>query len=261
MSNTPQNSFYDWYQTWQDLADFGGPNLDDEEWQRRINEIIRLWSEEPPGDWRRRLATNFKVRGLLAPGEIYRRGDDECPNTGEHQIEKDIIFNRITCFSDEYSFEPVVNAFPCAMDNIGGGRRANVEVDLLGILKVEGAIHPLICEIKTGKKGSKNPWYAAVENLRQLRLFIDNEDNLKCIKEKRGDASMTFVAPVGVVVAKPGYYTAKGQKINSMEPTRKLLKQLQAQHKDARVVLAKWCKNCKRIDRVDGCELAAAFRP
>jgi hypothetical protein len=249
MQNTPQDSYYDWYQKWQDQADFNGSHVPDE--QARIKSIIALWSEKVPDGWRRE---------DLPEGDIYRRGDRESPNTGKHQIEYDIISNPITVFSDKYRFRPIINAFPCATDP-NGGRAGNVEIDLLGILTIGEANHPLICEIKTGKKGSKNPWYAAVENLRQLRLFIDNKENLAYIKERCLNANMNFAAPVGIVIGKPGYYTAKGQKFNSMEPTQRLLNELKARHNDARIILAKWCKNCKRIDRINGWELETAFGP
>jgi hypothetical protein len=257
MSSTTRNP---WYEKWLELANFTGEILKEEEWSRRINEVIGLWCGGSPLDgWRRNLKFDFRDRDLCTPGTIYCRGDREAPNSGEHQIEDEIIKNRetLTFFSGEYCFEPIVNSFPCSKD-CSGGREGNVEIDLLGILKTPtGAIHPLICEVKCK---DNNPWYAAVENLRQLRLFIDNSENLEFIRKKCGNARMRFVAPVGIVLAGPDYYKSRGQKLNSMNPTQELLDRLQAQCKDARVILATWDESTKRVDRVAGWDLKAAFQ-
>jgi hypothetical protein len=268
--NMPSTPFSVWYDKWEKLASFEGPKLPGEE--DRIRAVVDLWSEElPPGDGWKRIFKRGDFNNLPKLCEhsvIYRRCDREYPPKGsEHEIERDIIDKneRIVFFKREYWFKPIVNAFPCAKDS-GGGRLANVEFDLLGIFKKgSGAIHPLICEIKTGKNGSKYPWYAAIENLRQLKLFIGNlKDNLKFIKTKSEDPNMgPFAAPVGIVIAEQDYYKYRGQKFNSMEPTRKLLGCLQdtPRCKEARVVLATWDKKNNRIDRVGGWELDGAFSP
>jgi hypothetical protein len=259
----PHSSFREWYEKWQMLAIYTGSKLDDKERDNRINKIIHLWSEEPPpGEWRRKFENDdFNLRGLCTPGKFYCRTDDKSPNAGEHQIENQIIESKdsITFFSDEFHFEPIVNAFPCAKVT-----RGKVEFDMLSLLKTPaGSIHPLVCEIKTGKTGSKNSWYATIENLRQLRLFIGNrENNLQVIQAKRKDLSKTlFGDPVGIVIAEPDYYMHRGQKSNSMEPTRELIKRLQSSPncKSAKVILTTWNMDSKRIDRCGGCELNDVF--
>ncbi len=267
----PPTPFSDWYSKWEELARFTGPTLPDEE--DRIKAVVDLWPEEPPGDgWKRTFASGdfSKLSNLCEAGVIYRRDDGKHPPKGsEHEIERDIIdignTGHIVCFKREYRFEPIVNAFPCAKDS-DGRRTANVEFDLLGIIRTTaGVIRPLICEIKTGRNGSKYSWYAAIENLRQLRLFIGNiENNLKFIRMKREDLSKAlFDAPVGIVIAEHGYYNHRGQKFNSMEPTRKLLERMQSSSRcrDARVVLATWDKHKNQIERRGGWELDVAFGP
>jgi len=266
MANVPQNKFSKWYNKWKVIAEFNGPSLDDIELDHRISKVIRLWTGRIPqaGKWKRTFEQGDfnKLKDLSKPGIIYRRSDRKSSNPGEHRIENAIITNeaRIIFLASEYKFDPVVNAFPCAKDS-GGRRKSNVEFDLLGILKANtDAVHPLICEIKAGKAGSKNPWYAAIENLRQLKLFIDNADNLEFIRKKRGDNKLKFGASVGIIIAEPDYYESPGQKLNSMKPTQKLLERLRKQCKDARVILAKWDKDSNRVDRVGGCDLQDAFR-
>jgi hypothetical protein len=179
------NNFSNWYDEWTKLARFNGPYLPDMEC--RIRAVSDLWSKDLPcNGWKRDFDKGDfdRPRNLCTPGIINRRSDQEKPNNGEHQIEMDIINNQevvicFSCFKGELRFEPIVTAFPCAKDS-AGGRKGDVEVDLLGICKSPaGAIHPLICEVKSK---SNNPWYALVENLRQLKLFIGNlENNLKAI--------------------------------------------------------------------------------
>jgi len=265
--NEPSTDFSIWRSKWEEQAIFQGEKISNAE--IRIKAISSLWSENVPGDdWKRNFQKGeFTIRKKLGFGnspQAYCRSDKNNPNPGEHQIERDIIqkWDEIKFF-DKYRLEPIVNAFPCAKDS-SGGRTANVEFDLLGVLKKNASVvHPLICEIKTGAGGSKTPWYAAIENLRQLKLFIGNRnDNLEFIKAKRPEFySMKFAAPVGIVIAEEAYYTAAGQKCNSVAPTQELLRHLQISQtsKEARVILATWDKMTNRIDRYGGCEIDDVF--
>ena len=261
MSNTPLISFSDWYDKWQKLADYTGVNLDEKEWNRRTDAIVSLWAEQPQGNWQRSFERgDFNLRNLCTPKIIWSRNSGEISqNRGEYQIEDHIIKNPIPfCLKSGYQFEPIVNAFPCAKVSKG-----SVEFDLLSILKTpKNAIHPLVCEIKAQYN---NPWYAAVENLRQLKLFIGNlENNLNVIRKKRADEILIdFSHPVGIVIAEPDYYGHRGQKNNSVEPTLNMLRRLQVspQGKDARVILATWDKKTNHIERYGGCELDVAFSP
>lgn len=81
---------------------------------------------------------------------------------------------------------------------------------------------------------------------------------------KREDLNrVLFDAPVGVVIAERASYTRRGKEDMRLGPTQKLLDRLQAlsECKNARVVLAGWDKERKRVDHIGGCELEVAFSP
>lgn len=251
MSNHPSSffTFAEWYRRWQSLADFKGAALPGDEWERRINDIIALWPQQPPGTWQR---TEYQISNQCKPGCTYRRGDKARPNPGEHQIEHSLISGETINFLDaKYRFVPITNAFPCVTD-VSGGRGANVEVDLLGILEAGDVAHPLICEIKDD---ANNPWYAVVENLRQLKLFLSNKQvNLPFLKS-RYEGTRPFSSPLGIVIAKSGYFSKPGQKVNSFKAAEILIDRLKAKHSDARVMMASWTQATNVVSWVGGCVL------
>ena len=102
----------------------------------------------------------------------YRRGDLHKPHPGEHAIEHQILcanFERISCLG--YKLVDGINAIPLSRDARGVGRRGNVEADMPLPGQLNGAYRLFLCEVKDR---ANDPWYAVVEGLRQLRLFLEN---------------------------------------------------------------------------------------
>lgn len=90
---------------------------------------------------------------------------------------------------------------------------------LLG--KTEDGHQLLLVEAKTN---ANNCWYAVVENLRQLALFTANKDARKIFNRRQAARSLPDELPVvGVVLAPESYYTARGQKKESVGPAKRLL--------------------------------------
>jgi hypothetical protein len=107
------------------------------------------------------------ARGLHGPR--YRRGDRGKPHPGQHTIEHVILcgeFDRVSCCGTR--LVDGVNAFPLSRDTAGGGRRANVEADVLLLAEHNEGYRLYLCEVKD--QGNA-PWYAVVECLRQTTLL------------------------------------------------------------------------------------------
>ena len=117
-----------------------------------------------------------------------------------------------------------VNAFPLAYDFESGGRRGNVEADLLLATETGAELRLLLCEIKAT---ANNPWYAAVELLRQLRLFLANPLG-RSVMQQRGllPRTSTDIPVVGLVVAPIEYYSAPGKRGNALQPARELFQSM-----------------------------------
>lgn len=180
----------------------------------RIERIISLWRKPIPGAWQRGIDPQ-----LLGPR--YRRGDVGAPHPGEHSIEHSILcteFDRVRCFSSELL--DGVAALPLVRD-AGGARRANVEADLLLLTGSDSSHQLFVCEIKAE---SNNAWYAAVENLRQLRLLLSSPKDRALFARRNPTLQLGSEIPVaGLVLAPRGFYSAPGQKSNAQAPALRLL--------------------------------------
>ena len=171
-----------------------------------------------PGRWQRAIDSQ-----LL--GSRYRRGDISAPHAGEHTIEHQLLVER---FGEVRVLGGTlidgVNAFPLACDFAGGGRRGNVEADMLLAVQSAGGHRLVLCEVKAN---ANDPWYAAVELLRQMRLFRSNPVGF-AVMQKRGPlATKSADIPVtGLVVAPAAYYHAPGKKSNAVAPTRRLFEEM-----------------------------------
>jgi hypothetical protein len=170
-------------------------------------------------------------------GTRYRRGNLNKTRRGEHAIEYEILcqqFGDVIC--DGYKLLDGVNAFPLARDS-RGGRRANVEADMFLLGEHKGTHRLFLCEVKAD---SNTAWYAAVENLRQLRLLTSCEESLGLFACRNPSLDLPSNIPVtALVVAPPLFYSSRGQKANAVAPALNLLARFSAEFGvDAR--LAVW---------------------
>ncbi len=211
-SRDEELSFVAWCSQWNVLGAFQGPALLDP--QARIRRAIELWQQPIPGRWQRDVDHQ-----LLACR--YRRGDLNAPHPGEHTIEHQILVERFgqLCALGGTLVDGV-NAFPLACDFASGGRRGNVEADMLLAVRSGETFRLFLCEVKAG---ANDPWYAAVECLRQMRLFLANPVG-RAIMQQRGFIPRTpSETPVtGLVVAPSEYYRCPGKRANAVQPASEL---------------------------------------
>jgi len=234
-----EGQFESWTRRWTDLATFNGPHLPEP--ASRIQRVLDLWDEQIPGSF---------VRGgvdaqLLGPR--YRRGDFAQPHPGEHMIEHEILFGHfrdINCMGGR--LVDGINAMPLARDE-GGGRRANVEADLFLLLEKAEAYHLVLCEVK---HSSNTPWYAVIENLRQLRLLRHSPTARKLFHQRNPNLVLPTDLPmIGLVVAPAEYYSQPGQKSTVLPHVRTLLGMFTAKTA-IDVNLASWDANASAIRRI-----------
>lgn len=84
---------------------------------------------------------------------------------------------------------------------------------LLLLATEDGPRHVLI----EAKANSNNAWYAAVELLRQLRLFVDSSAAQRILRLRGSIARLPDELPLtGLVVAPPLFFRAPGQKTNAV---------------------------------------------
>lgn len=226
------DSFAAWRDRWQCLAEFEGAHLPNPE--NRIDQILTLWQEPIPGKWQREPGWD-QDKWKTGP---YRRGDLAAPRAGEHTMERTILVDhraKITLLG-----EPLlhgINAVPLAADFSDHGRRANVEADLLLLSRTATGYRLALCELKAG---ADNAWFAAVELLRQMRLFLSSPSAQSLMTELGHlPAEAAKVTMTGLVVAPASYYAARGKKGNAVAPARTLLRRIQ-QHYNVDARLAIW---------------------
>jgi hypothetical protein len=206
-------TFARWRDRWTVLAEYQSNSIPGI--QHRIDQLVSLWKEPIPGAWQRGIDPQLLfVR--------YRRGDLHNPHPGEHSIEHEILcgnFERVSCFG--YKLVDGVNAFPLSRDTRGIGRRGNVEADMLLLGELDGAYRLFLCEVKDR---ANDPWYAVVESLRQLRLFIENEKSRNVFADRGSVSKLPAVIPVtGLVVAPVHYYLSRGKRLNAVKPVLQVI--------------------------------------
>lgn len=206
-------TFGAWRDEWNDLATFDGRFLHDD--NRRIEKLKKLWQLPIPGEWKRSIDPQ-----LL--GDRYRRGDRHMPHPGEHAIEHRILvdeFARVRCFGMEVL--DGLNAFPLSCDFSTGGRRGNVEADMLLLARAGEQFRFFLCEVK---HRANDPWFAAVEALRQIKLFLENAAaRLTMVRRGSLPAELVDAPATGVVLAPPEYYSATGKKQHALSPALNLI--------------------------------------
>ena len=208
--------------------------------QARIQRVLDLWDEPIPGSWERGFDTQ-----LL--GDRYRRGDFNRPHGGEHTIEHEILcghFTTVRCL--EGKVVDGINAMPLARDE-RGGRLGNVEADLLLLVEKTGSYHLILCEVK---HSANTPWFAAIENLRQLRLFHENAAARQLFHRRNpGLILPERLEARGLVIAPEEYYSAPGQKANVVPYATALLRGF-AEKTGIGVYLAVWDPNSSSIRKI-----------
>jgi hypothetical protein len=214
------SDFRSWAQEWMELASYPGPSLLDPE--VRIQRILSLWREPVPGSWQRSLVD---IPSRLLNGKRYTRGDEADPRSGEHRIEHEILcqhFDNVT-YSQHGRIVDGINAFPLVRDS-GGGRNGNVEADLLLLVRNDSGYRLIVTEVK---HSANNAWFAAVENLRQLRLLISGTDPGHLFRQRNLVLRLPAGVPMsGIVIAPNSFYSQPGQKVNSIPAVRELLRAL-----------------------------------
>lgn len=101
-----------------------------------------------------------------------------------------------------------------------GGRSANVEADVLLLLRDSRSHRLALLEVKYD---AGNPWYAAVENLLQVKLLSANREQRRLFHARQRVALLDEDLPVvGLVVAPLEYYRSPGQKSLAIQPAQRL---------------------------------------
>lgn len=225
--------FSDWAARWIKLARYAGrqvPDLD-----TRIAAVVDLWREAIPPGWERDQDTR------LLDARRYCRGNHRADSVrrGEHAIEYDVLTpspsaTAATCLGAR--LVDGVNAVPLAKD-AAGGRVGNVEADMLLLVRDGRGYRLHLVEVKVR---SNNAWFAAIENLRQLRLFSESRKAQRLFHARRPELMLPgSLAVTAVVLAPAEFYGARGQKAEAVAPAQALLASLRAEEAvDAR--LATW---------------------
>ncbi|MBF0185957.1 MAG: hypothetical protein HQM06_16430 [Magnetococcales bacterium] len=206
------NSFLSWRKQWDDLMEYSGPEVPDA--RERIEQLLHLWRISPPDGWQRGVDPQ-----LL--GKRYRRGDFQNPQAGEHTIEFEILqrhFEEVDFLG--YHLVDGINAVPLSRDP-QGGRRGNVEADMVLLLEKNGQYVMAVCEVKAT---ANNAWFAAVENLRQLRLFSVSESARSLFHQRNQQLTLPSTLPfIACVIAPEEFYCHVGQKNNARLEVIRLL--------------------------------------
>jgi hypothetical protein len=234
MSDT-DSPFNAWSSKWMELAaivDWNGPDE-----SLAIKRVIAHWHAAPPGDtWKR--GRDERLHELEAR---YQRGNKapESVRRGEHVVEYELLESSRPIEETKILGADLVdgiNAIPLTKD-VGGGREGNVEADMLLLVRdgVDYRLH--LVEVKTR---SNNSWYAAVENLRQLRLFKASSEAQHVFRSRAGlDSSVEL--PVGaMVLAREEFYSSRGRRENSVVPAQRLFARISAEVDDVEAGLAVW---------------------
>lgn len=227
-----------WCKKWMDLANYPGPHL--QEPTTRIKKVLELWNEEVPTAWQRPDLPS-RLHSTIPKYSRGNRGSE--PKASEQELEaqlfgaqegQGIVFKPYTTFS------LLANAYPLAIEK-------TVEADALALAFSPGEIILFLVEIKTR---TNNPWYAAVENLRQLKLLSQNQEGYwRQVWEKWGTFIQSRVPGVtafplptatGLVLAPPSFYSARGQKANAAPIASQLAKELERQDPPVHLQFGEW---------------------
>jgi hypothetical protein len=114
-----------------------------------------------------------------------------------------------------------VNAVPLAKD-AAGRRLGNVEADMLLLVRNPNGRHRLV--VVEVKVTANDPWFASIENLRQLRLLKESTETKRLFAGRQPSLGLRANLPFsGLVLAPLAFYSGHGKKGNAVAPTQKLL--------------------------------------
>jgi hypothetical protein len=237
------SDFKAWAESWIALAKYPGARLPDEE--ARITKLVELWHAPVPSGWER----SEPDQRLLDPNRRYCRthtGGDRVPRA-EHALECDILKPIPACTATVCLGAPLVdgvNAVPLTKD-ADGGRAGNVEADMFLLTWRAQGLLLLLVEVKVE---SNNAWYAAVENLRQMKLFLSSATPRAVFHTRLPELGLPDDLPTTAVVLAPlSFYTAPGKKSAAVAPARRLLQRMSHETRlDA--VLATWDPESRAIE-------------
>jgi hypothetical protein len=233
----PNLQFNEWSRKWMQLAAFTGRHVPDEE--ARIEALVVLWNEPIPPGWKRRPDKQLLDRR-------YRRGNTTSKR-GEHAIEDELLEPspaETPAHSLGCRLVDGVNAVPLARD-AGGGRKGNVEADMLLLVKC-GREHRL--QLVEVKDSSNHAWYAVIENFRALKLFSKSEVPQRLFHERRPELELPERLPVTAVTLAPrAFYASRGRRAESVAPAVRLLERMRAEC-GVDAVLATWDRVSRLIE-------------
>lgn len=223
-----EQTFREWAQRWLKEGRWPGPHCSDID--ARIERILKLWDEEipevhapgVPDSWRR--PVDADLTGAVRDRRKKLKGDAA---KEEHELEIQVLgaagtpLEAANCLGgallDGFNAVKLVWA-------PHGGPAQRVEADILLLTKTPTEYRQLLLEVKTK---ANQPFYALVENLRQLRLFQASK-NANTIFSKRNKhlGLPTTISVTAAVLAPMTYYTAKGQKGNALVHCHTLIEQI-----------------------------------
>lgn len=234
----PNVEFNRWCGRWTELASFTGPRLPDVD--ARIEASLALWNDPLLPDWNR-----GRDEQLLDRHVRYRRGNTT-GKRAEHAIEEEFLSpSLVDSPVTSLGFRVIdgVNAVPLTRD-AWGTQTGNVEADMLLLVSGEREHRLHLVEVKDN---ANDAWYAAVENLRQLRLLTESESTQRlfhacCEIDLPADLPVT-----AVVLAPRTFYESRGKKVNSVAPAQRLLGRMRAEC-GVDAALAKWDRVSRLIE-------------
>jgi hypothetical protein len=240
--------FTTWAENWLTCAKYAGPDLLDVE--ARIDAVLELWRGPVPTGWER-----GDDPTLLDPTRRYRRTHAGRPDgpVSEALLESDVLTPdpavvSTTCFGA--ALVDGCNAVALQRSNAltAGHRAGNVEADMLLLARSSPGYHALLVEVKVA---SDTPWYALVENLRQLRLYCESPAAQRILRLRSGARELPKELPVtGVVLAPRSYYRAPAKKSRSVAPALRLAVRMKAvESVDCK--LAIWNTDSREISELD----------
>lgn len=215
----------EWIDAWTEQARYTGPEVD--RVPERIESLLKLCAIPVSTEWVRGQAEDAK----WASGP-YRRSDRKDPSQPEREVEHEILGAGLqiaagrTCFGGKV----VGGANAIALT-----RTPKIEADVVLLVDHNGVERLYLAEVK---KDSNKPWYAAVELLRQLRLFAASSHAPALLHRLSKRGTPTPLALTGLVLAPRSYYEATGQKAKAVAPARRLAKAVQ--NLDIDIRLAVW---------------------
>ena len=234
----------EWVTAWTALAKQPPSGVGDA--TAKIDAVLELCQVPVRRDW-----TRPDIKDHLWTAGPYRRGDRGRPSGPERTIEHQIIganaqvAERRSCLGGRVI--DAINAIPLT-------RRPKVEADLLLLVDHGPEVRQYLAEVKAA---ANNPWYAAVELLRQFRLFAASH-TADYFHRKHTQLPAGLPA-TGLVLASRAYYKNADQ----LEQTWRLVDSIYG-HADLDIRVAVWDDETSQIAALtrtpaEGPELEADF--